>query len=155
MRPPDGRHASVRQRGPHRARYALGPRADVTLVPAGHLATAATVAGGVLGGPVASSLARAPMSGLYLGELVRLVFAVSLLFAGTRGPVAGMGKFALLSVGVGHALPTPGAVDPRTGATSVGESPAFAHARTRLGDEVRFSDRVRRLSTPRITERGA
>ena len=71
---------------------------------------AGLVAGGVLVGLVAPTLRRAFLFGLYLGGLVLLVFGVSLLLAGTLGRVATMGQLTLLSVVVGLALPTLGAL---------------------------------------------
>jgi hypothetical protein len=97
-----------------------GPLADrLTLaaftvgVVLGPLHPAGLVAGGVLVGLVAPTLRRALLFGLYLGGLVLLVFALSLLLVGTLGPVAGMGQLTLLSVAVGLGLPTLGAVGVR------------------------------------------
>lgn len=97
-----------------------GPAADrLTLVAfavglvLGVVHPAGLVAGGVLVGLVAPTLGRALLFGLYLGGLVLLVFGVSLLLAGTLGRVAGFGQLTLLSVVVGLALPTLGALGGR------------------------------------------
>lgn len=74
---------------------------------------AGLVAGGVLVGLIAPSLRRAFLFGLYLGGLVLLVFGVSLLLAGTFGRVVGMGQLTLLSVAIGFAFPTLGALGVR------------------------------------------
>ena len=71
---------------------------------------AGLVGGGVLVGLVAPTLRRALLFGLYLGGLVLLAFGVSLLLVGTFGRVVAMGQLALLSVVVGLALPTLGAL---------------------------------------------
>lgn len=97
--------------GPHADRLTLAAFAVGVVLGAVH--PAGLVAGGVLVGLVAPSLARALLFGLYLGGLVLIVFAVSLLLAGTLGPVAGMGELTLLSVAVGLAFPTLGAVGMR------------------------------------------
>jgi hypothetical protein len=100
--------------------YREGPLADrLTLLAfavgllLGVVHPAGLVAGGVLVGLAAPSLPRALLFGLYLGGLVLLLFAVSLLLAGTLGPVAAMGQLTLLSVVVGFALPTLGALGGR------------------------------------------
>ena len=94
-----------------------GPLADrLTLaafavgVALGAVHPAGLVAGGVLVGLVAPTLRRAFLFGLYLGGLVLLLFGVSLLFVGTLGRVAAMGQLTLLSVAVGLAFPTLGAL---------------------------------------------
>ncbi|MEF8840654.1 MAG: hypothetical protein V5A62_03385 [Haloarculaceae archaeon] len=79
----------------------------------GSLHPAGLVAGGLLVGLVAPTLRRALLFGLYLGGLVLLVFGVSLLLAGTLGRVAAMGGLTLLSVVVGLAFPTLGALGVR------------------------------------------
>jgi hypothetical protein len=76
----------------------------------GVLHPAGLVAGGVLVGLVAPSLPRALLFGLYLGGLVLLAFVVSLLLVGTAGRVVAMGQLTLLSVTVGLAFPTLGAL---------------------------------------------
>lgn len=102
------------------AELRTGPLADrLTLaafavgVVIGSIHPAGLVGGGVLVGLAAPTLRRALSFGLYLGGLVLLVFALSLLLAGTLGPVAGMGQLTLLSVAVGLGLPTLGALGVR------------------------------------------
>lgn len=94
-----------------------GPLADrLTLaafavgVVLGAVHPAGLVAGGVLVGLVAPTLRRAFLFGLYLGGLVLLVFGASLLLVGTLGRVVTMGELTLLSVVVGLAFPTLGAL---------------------------------------------